>query len=109
MAGRSDVKLKKPSDVALSTAGALLEQTFDAFEASKLSFALLIFEAGNRDKESFRLAIREALRGSWRTWTGRVKLSDAGADSLFKWIDFCFERQLSVEKTNEPLTVTKLA
>ena len=87
MRKKTEGKIKKPSDIALSWAGTLMEETFEAFETAKMSFALLVYEAGNRDREAFRLAMREALHGSWRHWQGRVKLSDAGADSLFGKIE----------------------
>ena len=111
MATKSDVKLKRPSNVALRTAAMLMEGTFDAFENAKFAFALVVYEAGNRDKESFRLAMREALKGSWRSWKGRINLSDSSANDLFALIEYNLRQMLDdqydcVTRTSRP-DVTK--
>src|SRR5688572_23702700 len=66
-AASSKTEPQKPSNVKLRAAGIRLGKAKAAFDEALLDFALLIYDAGNQDWESFLSAMRNALT-TWRIW-----------------------------------------
>jgi hypothetical protein len=78
----STTKARKPNAEKLHKAGLEMETTLSAFEQAKAAFARLVYDAGNREKDTFCKAMGQVL-SEWRTWGGRVNLSHQGAMFLF--------------------------
>lgn len=76
-------KPKRPSAAKIREAGLAMEKAWIDFERSQLSFALMIYKAGNRDLESFLAAMEKSLFGSWRAWDGKIHIREKEAKFLF--------------------------
>lgn len=63
-----------------------LEKASAALEAAQFELALLVYDAGNRDLDTFVEAMDKATSGAWALWGGCVPIDAARAKQLFQQI-----------------------
>lgn len=86
MAVKKQIKIKRPNAATLRDAGRKMDETWYAFEASQLAFAILVFEAGNKELESFSFAMKE-LATERHNRGGKIGFSKSVIELLFRHIE----------------------
>jgi hypothetical protein len=76
----------KPSITQGRAACQKLEKAWVALEAAQFELGLLVYDAGNRDLDTFVEAMDKATSGAWALWGGCVPIEAARAKELFRQI-----------------------
>jgi hypothetical protein len=86
MGTRKAIKPKKPSASRLRRAAQEMDDAFSVFRGKQFAFAKLIYDAGNRDESSFRVALKGAAN-EWHSQGGWIGFNNSSIDEILRLLN----------------------